>query len=242
MDQYWFDWWNRLDGFVVIFSLIGFFFEMFAPDWLNVIRILRACRVIRIVRLLRMSWMVGCLRLLETLIFTLPALFNVGAMLFLVLFIYTTLGMAFYGDVPINPAESAVFNDYPYQMYNEHCNFRDFKTGFLLLFRMSTGESWNGVMHDVMITKPSSWIFFVSYMMIVAFIMFNLLIAVVLEQFATVMKQDNATVSPQNISDFAHEWSRFDPEARSPTSALTPYYLCTPHSTRTPNPTHSHLS
>ena len=113
-----------------------------------------------------------------------------------------------------DPVEDpVVFAKYPYQMYNQYCNFRYFHTGFLMLFRMSTGESWNGVMHDVMVVYPNSWIFFVSYMMIVSMIMFNLLIAVVLEQFATVMKNDASLVTPDHIAHFAQEWARFDPEA-----------------------------
>jgi len=48
-------------------------------------------------------------------------------------------------------------------------------------------------------------------MMIVAFIMFNLLIAVVLEQFSAVMKQDQAVVRPDHYIAFAVEWARFDP-------------------------------
>ena len=31
-----------------------------------------------------------------------------------------------------------------------HANFKDFPSALLVLFRMSTGESWNGIMHDCM--------------------------------------------------------------------------------------------
>jgi hypothetical protein len=33
---------------------------------------------------------------------------------------------------------------------DRHANFRDFPSALLVLFRMSTGESWNGIMHDCM--------------------------------------------------------------------------------------------
>jgi len=158
--QYWTDGWNCIDGWVALSSLIGFFVEVVAKDSvkISVIRALRATRVVRIVRLLRQGYMAGCLRLLQCLYTTLPALANVAALLGLVLFIYTTLGMAFFGEIPINPVENpAIWASYPYKMYNQHCNFRYFHTGFLMLFRMSTGESWNGIMHDVMAVYPNSW-------------------------------------------------------------------------------------
>ena len=34
------------------------------------------------------------------------------------------------------------------QELNEHVNFRDFSTSFLLLLRCSTGESWHMIMFD----------------------------------------------------------------------------------------------
>merc|ERR1711998_227603 len=95
----------------------------------------------------------------------------------LVLFVYTVLGMSFFGDVS--------FNQGYYQLYNEHANFRFFHTGILTLFRMSTGESWNGIMHDCMEVYPWAWIFFQSYMLIGSYLMFNLVIAVLLEEFSS---------------------------------------------------------
>jgi len=215
--QYWSTWWNRVDGFVVALSLVGFAIEAVISAFVEVdmelLRVFRAIRIIRIVRLLKADQAKGCLRLLETLCYTLPSLANVSALLLLVLFIYTTLGMSFFGRLPVNAAEDpVVYAKYPYGMYNDHANFRYFHTGMLTLFRMSTGESWNGIMHDCMTVYPHSWVFFVTYMMIVAYIMFNMLIAVVLEQFAFAMKQDGLPVKPDHIAQFSIEWARFDPE------------------------------
>jgi len=222
--QYWQDWWNRVDGAVVIFSLVGFVMEAVVSQVTGVptrlLRVFRATRVVRIVRLLKSEYAKGCLRLLETLAYTLPALGNVSALLLLVLFIYTTLGMAFFGDLPVKPDDDPeVYAKYPYQLYSEHANFKYFHIGMLTLFRMSTGESWNGIMHDCMTVYPASWVFFVSYMIIVAYIMFNLLIAVVLEEFSFRMKQEVAPVRPEHLHKFAIEWARFDPECTHVISA-----------------------
>ena len=45
---------------------------------------------------------------------------------------------------------------------------------------MSTGEAWNAVMHDIETEHPNAWLFFVLYMLIVSYLLFNLLVAVVL--------------------------------------------------------------
>ena len=37
---------------------------------------------------------------------------------------------------------------------NEHGNFEGFLISIMLLYRMTTGENWNGVMRDCMIQPP----------------------------------------------------------------------------------------
>jgi len=219
--QYWTNPWNKLDGFVVTLSFLGFIIEVigfFADVEGIVLRIFRACRVLRVVRLLRLRQLKGCLRLLNTLVYTLPSLSHVAVLLLLVMFIFTTLGMSFFGTLPTSPDDvdvpdaAAIYEKYPFQMYNEHANFKYFYTGILLLFRMSTGESWNGIMHDCMSVYPAAWTFFLLYMLLVFYIMFNLLVAIVLNEFTVVVQQDEKIVTGDDIAYFATEWTRFDPQ------------------------------
>lgn len=39
------------------------------------------------------------------------------------------------------------------EFLDRHANFRNFPSALMVLFRMSTGEAWNGIMHDCMIAK-----------------------------------------------------------------------------------------
>merc|ERR1719512_1404 len=55
--------------------------------------------------------------------------------LFLVLF--SILGMSLFGPAKLG------------ETLNEHGNFQTFWRGFVTLFRASTGEAWNEVMHDL---------------------------------------------------------------------------------------------
>ena len=56
-------------------------------------------------------------KLIDTLVMALPAMGNVASLLFLAIFIFTSLGMSFFGDM-------ATDEDNVNGMYNEHVNFR----------------------------------------------------------------------------------------------------------------------
>lgn len=97
-------------------------------------------RVFRVVRLLRLIPKASGLRtLFQTLAFSFPALFNVGGVLSLFFFIYAVVGVQLFGCVKRGTH------------LNRHANFEHFGRALLTLFRMSTGESWNGIMHDAIV-------------------------------------------------------------------------------------------
>lgn len=198
---------NTFDFCIVGISLAGFVvdrtLENVDPGLMSVISVIKALRVVRIFRLaMRIK---GIRRLLETLIYTLPSLMNVTCLLLIILFIYTVLGMAFFGDQE--------FNKPPYELYEVHANFRSFHIGFFTLFRMSTGESWNGIMHDSMEeVSPQAWIYYSSYMIVGSSLLFQLIVAVVLEQFGSAAAEDEAVVTPDDIENYAVAWTHMDPE------------------------------
>lgn len=199
---------NIFDFIVVVVSLVGFVITVALSDVnssvLGVIMVVRALRVVRTLRLV--TRVKGVKRLLETLLYTLPGLCNVSLLTFMVLFVYTVLGMNFFGEQSLGTG--------PFQMYNEHANFRNFANGFVTLFRMSTGESWNGIMHDCMVdTGPAAWVFYVSYMIIGSYLMFNLLIAVLLDEFSMAQAQESHKVSPDMIEAYCLVWRDLDPKA-----------------------------
>merc|ERR1719326_1406108 len=102
---------NVFDFCIVCISLVGFIIDMSIddvdPSLISVISVIKAGRVVRIFRLaMRVK---GIRKLLETLIYTLPSLFNVTCLLIIILFIYTVLGMAFFGSQP--------FDKGPYNLY-----------------------------------------------------------------------------------------------------------------------------
>lgn len=208
--QYLQDHWNKLDGFVVVLSDVVFVVDQAStysrPINPNLVRVLRLVKVMRIMRLLSKGKQV--LYLIETLVYSIPAIANVGTLWFLVLFIFSIMGMSLYGSLPTQG------RDYPYGLYNDHANFKYFHTAIMTLFRMSTGESWNGIMHDVQSVYPTAWIFFSAYILVVAYLLFNLLVAIVLEQFSMESREDDRfMIGGDVMTCFQEEWAKFDPYA-----------------------------
>lgn len=140
--RYWSSGWNRFDGVVVVASIIDITFDVMnmeavpflraGPQLARVFRILRISRLFKLIRRFR-----GLRKLINTLIFSLPSLLNIGALLFLVYFIYAVLGTFLFGDI------ASGNND-----IDGHFNFNNFLNAFIILFRASTGEDWFGIMFD----------------------------------------------------------------------------------------------
>ena len=131
--------WNKFDFVVVQFSIVGLCLDAFTGGGIPVVSLLRVFRVARIFRLVPRAK--GLKTLFHTLLFSLPALVNVGSVLLLFFFIYSIMGMNLFGSVRYG------------ENLNRYANFRDFPAAMMTLFRMATGESWNGIMWDAMVTQ-----------------------------------------------------------------------------------------
>jgi len=207
---YFSDRWNCFDFFCVATTLIGYMAG--TGGGASVLRVLRLARVFRLVRKLK-----GLLMLFNTLIVSLPGLINIGALLFLLCFVYAVLGMNLFGKVKFG------------ENLNADANFTNFGNSILILLRMVTGEAWNAIMYDCMVTEDcdasmdcargeccgsaGAPMYFITFVIFGSFITLNLLIAVVLDNFSNSKKEEGVTVTDDDIDAFAVAWSRVDPRA-----------------------------
>ena len=236
---YFIDAWNRFDFAVVCLSLVGFAVTVFTEASASYLNLLRVARVVRIFRLIPKAK--GLRTLFQTLLYSLPALGNVGSVLFLFFFIFAVLGMNLFGKVRFSSGG-----------LHRYANFEQFGFSMLTLFRMATGEAWNGIMHDTMIVTdcilvqdPSTgelsyvdqddpgWssldekyytnqcsphplisiVYFCFFILLCAFVMLNLVIAVILDNFESSSKDSECPVSKHDLQTFVTVWSREDPFA-----------------------------
>ena len=156
--------------------------------------------------------------LLQTLYYSLPSLINVGSVLFLLFFIYAILGVNLFWEV--KPGE--VHNYYLLRIYSNpgylypfvwinlqeltsHSDFSTFLISMLTLFRIVTGDQWNFLMRDVMvncdrcITYYLTPIYFISFLVLGAFVMMNLFIAIILDNFDSTMRLEDSEVKSRDL-------------------------------------------
>uniref|UniRef100_A0A8C9MTX3 Sodium channel protein n=1 Tax=Serinus canaria TaxID=9135 RepID=A0A8C9MTX3_SERCA len=214
--------WNIFDLVVVIMSLlalllssIGQALEHFLPPTL--FRVIRLARIGRILRLIRGAK--GIRTLLFALMMSLPALFNIGLLLFLVMFIYAIFGMANFAYVKMEGGIDDMFN------------FQTFANSMLCLFQITTSAGWDGLLSPILNTGPPfcdpningtvgecgkpaiGIIYFVSYIIISFLIVVNMYIAVILENFNAATEESAEPLGEDDFDIFYEIWEKFDPEA-----------------------------
>ena len=75
------------------------------PTLLRIVRVLRIGRVLRLIKAAK-----GIRKLLFALIISLPAIVNIGALLFLIMYMYAIIGMSLFKHVKINGAMDEIVN------------------------------------------------------------------------------------------------------------------------------------
>ena len=166
------------------------------------------------------------LELFKTLVFALPAISNVGAVTILMFLIFSVLGMNLFAFIK------------PGELMNEDANFNSFDVAFMTLFRSSTGESFNGIMHDLMIEEPYCLkerlniegcgvecdancgagafmppFFFVFFFVLLNFILLNLIVAIVLDTFSDTVRLNDNAVTERHMESFQEAWAFYDHNA-----------------------------
>ncbi|XP_035175669.1 sodium channel protein type 5 subunit alpha-like isoform X2 [Oxyura jamaicensis] len=213
--------WNIFDLVVVILSLatIGLaegFSSFFSPTLLRIFRLARIGRILRLIRKAR-----GIRTLLFALLMSLPALFNIGLLLFLVMFIYAIVGMTNFACLGWEDGIDNLFN------------FQTFESSILCLFQVITSAGWDGLLSPL-IKEPASCApnlnitdkdsnscrnkvvgiaFFVSYVIISFLIVVNMYIAVILENFSVATEESADPLCEDDFDMFYETWANFDPQA-----------------------------
>uniref|UniRef100_A0A8B9W5R8 Sodium channel protein n=1 Tax=Anas zonorhyncha TaxID=75864 RepID=A0A8B9W5R8_9AVES len=216
--------WNIFDFVVVILSIVGMFLaEMIEKYFVSptLFRVIRLARIGRILRLIKGAK--GIRTLLFALMMSLPALFNIGLLLFLVMFIYAIFGMSNFAYVKREVGIDDMFN------------FETFGNSMICLFQITTSAGWDGLLAPILNSgkpdcdpekphpgssvkgdcgNPSVGIFFfVSYIIISFLVVVNMYIAVILENFGVATEESAEPLSEDDFEMFYEVWEKFDPDA-----------------------------
>nr|UQT18688.1 sodium channel alpha subunit [Liriomyza trifolii] len=211
--------WNLFDVVVFILSILVLVLSdiiekyFVSPTLLRVVRVAKVGRVLRLVKGAK-----GIRTLLFALAMSLPALFNICLLLFLVMFIFAIFGMSFFMHVQ----EKSGIND----VYN----FKTFGQSMILLFQMSTSAGWDGVL-DAIINEENcdppdndrgypgncgsatvGITFLLSYLVISFLIIINMYIAVILENYSQATEDVQEGLTDDDYDMYYEIWQQFDPE------------------------------
>jgi len=145
--------WNIFDTIIVLISLIPI------PNNSSFL-LLRLLRVFRVLRLI--SVIPELKKIIEALINSIQRVFYVSLLLFIILYIYATIGSILFGD------------EIPYR-------WNDVGVSLITLFQVLTLSSWETVMLPLQEIYWWAWIYFFSFIIICAITMMNLLIAVIVD-------------------------------------------------------------
>ncbi|XP_026530286.1 sodium channel protein type 2 subunit alpha isoform X3 [Notechis scutatus] len=216
--------WNIFDFVVVILSIVGMFLAEIIEKYFvspTLFRVIRLARIGRILRLIKGAK--GIRTLLFALMMSLPALFNIGLLLFLVMFIYAIFGMSNFAYVKREVGIDDMFN------------FETFGNSMICLFQITTSAGWDGLLAPILnsgppdcdpeIDHPGSSVkgdcgnpsvgifFFVSYIIISFLVVVNMYIAVILENFSVATEESAEPLSEDDFEMFYEVWEKFDPDA-----------------------------
>ncbi|XP_051987657.1 sodium channel protein type 4 subunit alpha B-like [Xyrauchen texanus] len=215
--------WNIFDFVVVILSVVGLLLAdliekyFVSPTLFRVIRLARIGRVLRLIRGAK-----GIRTLLFALMMSLPALFNIGLLLFLIMFIFSIFGMSNFAYVKKEAGIDDMFN------------FETFGNSIICLFMITTSAGWDGLLSPILnnppdcdpdIENPGSMIrgncgspavgivFFCSYIVMSFLVVVNMYIAIILENFNVATEESGDPLCEDDFEMFYETWEKFDPDA-----------------------------
>ena len=170
-------------------------------------------RVVRVVRLSRLYRLMkkhsGLLALIKTILFSMPALFNVFILLFILFFIFAILGCFLFNNV----TRGAIIDDYS--------NFSNFGNAMLMCIRILTGEQWPSIMFDLSNTNSDcisnktcgtsyAPLFFIWFQLICTYTILNLFILVIIQQFDMYYLAEDNVISKfdKDLVIFKNAWTK----------------------------------
>jgi voltage-gated sodium channel len=152
--------WNIFDFVIVVASLVP----------INDSEMVLVARLLRVFRVLRLVSMIPELRMLLTaLVKSIPRMGYVALLMFIIFYIYAAIGSFLFRDVD------------PFLWDN-------ISVAMLTLFRVATFEDWTDVMYATMEEYPLSWLYYLTFIFLTAFVFLNMMIGIVLD----VMQKESA--------------------------------------------------
>lgn len=199
-------------------SLSGVFIEelmyyyIFPAPTFAFLRLFRVCRVLHAIPLTR-----RIRKLLLAFVKSVPALFNLAFVLFLVMAIFSLIGQFNFAYVKKEAEIDDLFN------------FETFWSSLICMFMTSSTARWSGLLLPIMSTPPDcdpfdgdcgspalGVAFFTAYIVLSFLLLIQLYITVVM---VIINSEDAEALCDNDLQNFCKTWMKFDPDG----TQLIPY-------------------
>ncbi|CAG5928817.1 unnamed protein product [Menidia menidia] len=199
---------NVFDGVIVIISVCEIVGQ--SDGGLSVLRTFRLLRVLKLVR-----FMPALRRQLVVLMKTMDNVATFCMLLMLFIFIFSILGMHIFGCKFSLKTETG-------DTVPDRKNFDSLLWAIVTVFQILTQEDWNVVLYNGMAaTSPLAALYFVALMTFGNYVLFNLLVAILVEGFQA---EGDAN---RSYSDDDHSSSNFDESEKHESIKLSDPRICT---------------
>ncbi|KAM7394659.1 hypothetical protein PAMP_021446 [Pampus punctatissimus] len=199
---------NVFDGVIVIISVCEIVGQ--SDGGLSVLRTFRLLRVLKLVR-----FMPALRRQLVVLMKTMDNVATFCMLLMLFIFIFSILGMHIFGCKFSLKTETG-------DTVPDRKNFDSLLWAIVTVFQILTQEDWNVVLYNGMAaTSPLAALYFVALMTFGNYVLFNLLVAILVEGFQA---EGDAN---RSYSDDDHSSSNFDESEKHDSIKLSDPRICT---------------
>jgi voltage-gated sodium channel len=147
------DGWNVFDFLIVSISLIP----------IGGAESVFVARLLRIVRILRIITVVPAFRhIIDSLVKTIPRVGFIALLMFILIYIWGAIGTLFFDE--IDP---------------EH--WGNIGVAMLTLVQVATYDDWGAIMWELIVVYPIAWIYFVSFIIVNAVVLLNMVIGVIVD-------------------------------------------------------------
>ncbi|NXA02807.1 CAC1G protein, partial [Nesospiza acunhae] len=195
--------WNVLDGVLVLISVIDILVSMVSDSGTKILGMLRVLRLLRTLRPLRViSRAQGLKLVVETLMSSLKPIGNIVVICCAFFIIFGILGVQLFkgkffvcqGEDTRNITNKSDCTEASYKWVRHKYNFDNLGQALMSLFVLASKDGWVDIMYDgldavgvdqqpVMNYNPWMLLYFISFLLIVAFFVLNMFVGVVVENF-----------------------------------------------------------
>ena len=186
-------------------------------------------KLFQIAKLLHLFQLIPFLKkLFNTFVLALPSVINVMMLFFIFIYFFAIVGVYLFATTKLQ------------EFLDPHANFQNFWTAFLQVFRMSSCDAWNDVMHDLMRQRTQYFecvdfathdelhangntpngcgnifgvIFCITVMIVVTYIFLNLFVAIVIGSVIEISQLSETVLNDEEIEKIQDSWKKFDKDA-----------------------------